>query len=149
LEWPTAPQLAACAMGVRVDAGHLRDAYARLAGQADVVVVEGVGGWAAPFDDGLDQSDVVRLFALPVVLVVGLRLGCLSHARLAARAIAADGFELIGWVGSSIDPAFAERDDYIGLLRNALTAPCLGVLPYSESPDAKAMAAMLSLPRSS
>jgi dethiobiotin synthetase len=149
LEWPTAPQLAARAMGVRVDAGHLRDAYARLAAQTDVLVVEGVGGWAAPFDDGLDQSDVVRLLALPVVLVVGLRLGCLSHARLAARAIAADGFELIGWIGSSIDPAFAERDDYIDLLCNALPAPCLGVLPYVESPDAKAMAAMLSLPWSS
>jgi dethiobiotin synthetase len=133
-------------MGVRVDLGHLRDAHARLAAHADVVVVEGVGGWAAPFDDGLDQRDFVRLLALPVVLVVGLRLGCLNHARLTARAIAADGFELIGWIGSSIDPAFAERDDYIGLLRDALPAPCLGVLPYAEPPDAKAMAAMLSLP---
>lgn len=146
LELATAPQLAARAMGVRVDLMRLCDAHARLAAQAAVVVVEGVGGWAAPMDDGLDQVELVRRLDLPVVLVVGLRLGCLSHARLTARTIAADGIELIGWIGSSVDPAFAEREAYVGLLRDALPAPCLGVLPYVASPDARAMAQSLSLP---
>lgn len=147
LQIPTAPQLAARAMGVHVDPVVLGTAYARLSASANAVVVEGVGGWAAPLDEGLDQVDLVRMLDLPVVLVVGLRLGCLSHARLTARAIAADGVELLGWVGNSVDPAFAEREDYLALLRAALPAPCLGVLPYAETPDPQAMAAALSLPQ--
>lgn len=146
LEMATAPQLAARAMGVGVELAPLLDAHARLAAQCEVVVVEGVGGWAAPLGDGLDQCELPRALALPVVLVVGLRLGCLSHARLTARAIAADGLEFIAWIGSSIDPDFAERDAYLELLREALPAPCLGVLPHAVSPDPRAMAQALALP---
>ncbi len=146
LEMATAPQLAARAMGVGVELAPLLDAHARLTAQCEVVVVEGVGGWAAPLGDGLDQCELPRALALPVVLVVGLRLGCLSHARLTARAIAADGLEFIAWIGSSIDPDFAERDDYVELLREALPAPCLGVLPHAVSPDPGAMAQALALP---
>ena len=142
----TAPQLAARAMGVRVDLARLCDAYARLAAQADAVVVEGVGGWAAPLDDGLDQVDLVQRLNLPVVLVVGLRLGCLNHARLTARAIQSDGVRLIGWIGNGVDPAFAERDEYVELLRAALPAPCLGVLPYAKAPGPATMASWLSMP---
>lgn len=147
LEWATAPQLAARAMGIHVDLSQLKAAYARLAAQADAVVVEGVGGWAAPLADGLDQVDLVQRLDLPVVLVVGLRLGCLNHARLTARAIQSDGMRLIGWIGNSVDPAFAERDEYVELLHAALPAPCLGVLPYAESPDAATMASWLSMPQ--
>lgn len=143
----TAPQLAARAMDVRVDLERLHDAHRRLATQADAVVVEGVGGWAAPLDDGLDQVDLVRRFDLPVVMVVGLRLGCLNHARLTARAIEADGVRLVGWIGSSVDPAFAERDAYIGLLNDALPAHCLGILPHAPGADARAMARHLGLPQ--
>jgi dethiobiotin synthetase len=146
LEIATAPQLAARAMGVGVELAPLLDAHARLAAQCEVVVVEGVGGWAAPLGDGFDQCELPRALALPVVLVVGLRLGCLSHARLTARAIAADGLEFISWIGSSVDPDFAERDDYVELLRDALPAPCLGVLPHAVSPDPRAMAQALALP---
>ena len=146
LEMATAPQLAARAMGVGVELAPLLDAHARLTAQCEVVVVEGVGGWAAPLGDGLDQCELPRALALPVVLVVGLRLGCLSHARLTARAIAADGLEFIAWIGSSIDPDFAERDAYLELLREALPAPCLGVLPHAVSPDPRAMAQALALP---
>ena len=146
LEMATAPQLAARAMGVGVELAPLLDAHARLTAQCEVVVVEGVGGWAAPLGDGLDQCELPRALALPVVLVVGLRLGCLSHARLTARAIAADRLEFIAWIGSSIDPGFAERDAYLELLREALPAPCLGVLPHAVSPDPRAMAQALALP---
>lgn len=146
LEAATAPQLAARAMGVRMDPARIGSAHDLLLAQADVVVVEGVGGWAAPLDDGLDQAALVAMLDLPVVLVVGLRLGCLSHARLTARAVEADGRSLVGWIGSSVDPDFAERDDYVELLRAALPAPCLGVLPHAASPDPQAMAQWLSLP---
>ena len=143
---PTAPQLAARAAGVRVDPAVLHAAHGRLAARADVVVVEGAGGWLAPMDDGLDQGDFAGALDAPVVLVVGLRLGCLSHARLTARAIRADGFSLMGWIGSTIDPAFAERDAYLDLLRDALPAPCLGVLPFAPGADPVRMAQSLALP---
>jgi dethiobiotin synthetase len=146
LEIPTAPQLAARAAGIRVDPVMLLAAHACLAARADLVVVEGAGGWLAPMDDGLDQGDFARAIEAPVVLVVGLRLGCLSHARLSARAIVDDGFALLGWIGNTVDPAFAERDAYVDLLRDALPAPCLGVLPFAPGEDAAAMAEWLSLP---
>ncbi len=146
LPLPTAPQLAATAAGVRIDGDRLVDAYRALAAQADTVVVEGVGGWAAPLDHGLEQADLARALALPVVLVVGVRLGCLSHARLTARAIAADGLSLVGWIANTIDPAFSDIDAYLRLLAYALPAPCLGVLPFSASQDAAAIASVLRLP---
>lgn len=142
----TAPQLAAAEAGVRIEPERLIEAYRALAAQADAVVVEGAGGWAAPFDAGFDQADLARALALPVVLVVGVRLGCLSHARLTVRAIAADGLPLAGWVASMIDPTFDDRDTYLELLAEALPAPRLGVLPYSPNPDAERLAAGLSLP---
>lgn len=126
----TAPQLAARDAGIEVTLRPVLDAFKALSRQADVVVVEGVGGWAAPLADGLEQADLVRALDLPVILVVGLRLGCLSHARLSARAIEADGCRLSGWIGNAFDPDFERRDQYLGLLRDALPAPCLGVLPH-------------------
>ena len=126
----TAPQLAARRAGVAVALPRLLDAYARLAANADVVVVEGAGGWLAPLADGLEQSQLARALGLPVLLVVGVRLGCLSHARLSERAIAADGLQLAGWIGNAIDPAFADAQAYRGLLDDALQAPCLGWLPH-------------------
>jgi len=143
---PTAPSLAAAEIGVRIDLAHLVANYRVLAAQADAVVVEGVGGWAAPLDRGLEQADLVRALALPVVLVVGLRLGCLSHARLTARAVRADGFALAGWIGNRIDPMFRDAEAYLDLLDEALQAPRLGVLPYAASPTAETLAAALDLP---
>ncbi len=128
----TAPQLAARDAGVVVTLAPIQAAHAALQAQADVVVVEGVGGWAAPLADGFEQADLVGALRLPAVLVVGLRLGCLSHARLTARAIAADGIPLLGWIGSTVDPGFDRRDDYLQLLRYALPVPCLGVLPHGR-----------------
>jgi dethiobiotin synthetase len=139
----TAPQLAARDAGVAVTLAPIQAAYTALQAQADAVVVEGVGGWAAPLADGFEQADLVRALRLPVILVVGLRLGCLSHARLTARAIEADGIALPGWIGSTVDPDFDRRDDYLQLLRDALPVPCLGVLPHGD--DAAAMASHLDV----
>lgn len=130
----TAPTLAARAAGVTVDVAALHAAHARLAESADLVVVEGAGGWDAPLAEGLEHRDLAHRLGGAVVLVVGLRLGCLSHARLTARAIAADGCRLVGWIGNRIDPGFARADDYIGLLDQALPAPCLGVLAFGIDP---------------
>ena len=89
-------------------------------------MVEGVGGWAAPLSATLDQADLVRALDLPVVLVVGLRLGCINHARLTARAIAADGLRLVGWIANDIDPAMARADDNFTLLQQPLAGTVLG-----------------------
>ncbi|TKS52903.1 dethiobiotin synthase [Luteimonas yindakuii] len=141
---PTAPQLAARAAGVRVELAPVLAAHARLAANADVVVVEGAGGWLSPLGDGIEHADLARALQLPVLLVVGLRLGCLSHARLSVQSIEADGCRLIGWVGSAVDPAFERRDDYLDLLRAALPAPCLGVLPHAPAADPALLASNLA-----
>jgi dethiobiotin synthetase len=143
---PLAPELAAAEDGIELTLAPILQAHARLARQADCVVVEGVGGWAAPLTATLDQADLVRALDLPVVLVVGLRLGCLNHARLSARAIAADGARLVGWIASEVDPAMDRRDDNFALLTKRVPAPCWGRLPYRAPPDPAALAAALRLP---
>ncbi len=140
---PTAPQLAARAAGVEVTLPPLLAAYRELAAIADRVVVEGVGGWLAPLADGLEQSDLVKALDLPVILVVGLKLGCLNHARLTARAVVADGCRLQGWIGSTVEPGFPEA--YLDLVRVALPVPCLGVLPHAPGAAASAQARYLSV----
>jgi len=144
---PLAPELAARAAGIEVALPPLLDAFARLRAQAEVVVVEGVGGWAAPLATDVEQADLVRQLGAPVVLVVGMRLGCINHARLTARAIAAEGFHLAGWIASEVDPRMACRDENLELLAMRLPAPFLGRLPYTPDPDPAQLAACLSLPR--
>lgn len=135
LPQPLAPEIAAREAGVEIDEGVIAAAFARLRERADAVVVEGVGGWAAPLSGRLDQADLVRALRLPVVMVVGLRLGCQNHARLTARAIAADGCELAGWIANDIDPGMARRDENFELLKARIPAPCWGRLPYSPRMD--------------
>jgi dethiobiotin synthetase len=146
LPQPLAPELAARDAGIVVDARPLLAAYARLAAQADTVVVEGVGGWAAPLGPGLMQADLARALRLPVLLVVGLRLGCINHAILSARAIAADGCRLAGWIASDIDPDMERADENVELLAQRLAAPCWGRLPHSPCTEPAALAAHLRLP---
>jgi dethiobiotin synthetase len=143
---PTAPQIAARLAGVAVTLPPLLAAYARLAALAPGVVVEGVGGWRAPLADGVEQADLVRALDLPVVLVVGLKLGCLNHARLTAEAIAADGCRLAGWLGSEVEPPGPHAAAYLDLLRTALPAPCLGVLPHAPGAAAADAHRFLVLP---
>ena len=146
LPLPLAPELAARDAGIEVALAPMLAAHARLAAQSDVVVVEGVGGWAAPLSPSLDQADLVRALGddVPVVLVVGLRLGCLNHAYLSARAIAADGCRLAGWIGTGVDPGMARIDDNRALLAARLQAPCLGWLPWQPAPDPAALAPLLA-----
>ncbi|MET7142052.1 dethiobiotin synthase [Xanthomonas sp. PPL139] len=143
LPLPLAPELAAADAGVQLELAPIAAAFERLRAQADVVVVEGVGGWAAPLSASLDQADLARALRLPVVLVVGLRLGCLNHARLSAAAIADDGLQCIGWIGNEIDPAMERIDDNMAMLRARLPMPCWGRLPYRPQPQAEQLAAQL------
>ncbi len=140
---PLAPELAARDAGVDIALDVLVDAYRRLAGQADRVVVEGVGGWAAPLSATLDQADLARALGLPVLMVVGLRLGCINHARLTAAAVAASGLELVGWVANEVDPAMQRIDDNVAMLGERLPVPCWGRLPHDPDPSPARLACHL------
>ncbi|MGY1426461.1 dethiobiotin synthase [Lysobacter sp. A289] len=146
LQSPIAPELALRDEGVELQLAPLLAAHVRLAAQADTVVVEGVGGWAAPLSARLDQLDLIRALDLPVVLVVGLRLGCINHARLSARAIQADGVPLLGWIANEVDPAMARINDNFQMLCDRLPVPCWGRLPHRPQPDPAALAGHLQLP---
>ncbi|MDE2082679.1 MAG: dethiobiotin synthase [Burkholderiales bacterium] len=141
---PLSPHLAARRAGRHVAVAELHTAQRALARLADVVLVEGAGGWRVPLNDRETLADLARALAAPVVLVVGLRLGCLNHALLTAEAIRADGLVLAGWVANGIDPAMACRDENIDTLRQRLPAPLLGVVPWLERPDPRRIA--LGLP---
>ncbi|MGA8277599.1 MAG: dethiobiotin synthase [Rhodanobacteraceae bacterium] len=143
LSEPLAPHLAARRDRTEISLARVSDAYDRLESNADCIVVEGVGGWSVPLSDELMQVDLVRVLELPVILVVGLRLGCLNHALLSARAIEADGCALLGWVGNRIDPSMDRPDENLATLRNRLRVPCLGVLPYFDDGDFRGAASCL------
>ena len=146
LEHPLAPELAARDAGLEVTLPPILDAHARLARQSDALIVEGVGGWDAPLSASLMQADLVRALRLPVLLVVGLRLGCLNHALLSARAIAADGLHLAGWIASHVDPAMERVEDNLAMLRERMPAMCWGVLPHAVNPDPAQLALRLRIP---
>lgn len=135
LREPLSPHLAAAHAGVTIALPMLQAAFDALEARYDTVVVEGVGGWRVPLAPGLLASQLPRAWDLPVVLVVGLRLGCLNHAMLTAEAIVADGCRLIGWIGNCIDPDMAAFGENIDTLHALLPAPCLGVLPHGLAPE--------------
>ncbi|HOB44535.1 MAG TPA: dethiobiotin synthase [Zoogloea sp.] len=143
---PIAPHIAAAEEGVRIDAGRIRDAFAALTTRADVVFVEGVGGFRVPLDDDYDTADLARDMGLPVILVVGMKLGCINHALLTAEAIAARGLNLAGWVANRIDPAMLRFEQNLDALRQRLSAPLLGVVPFQADGNPAAAAGALKLP---
>ena len=128
---PIAPHLAAQQAGIRIELPVVVAACARLAAAADVVVVEGAGGWHVPLNEREDMADLAQALGLPVVLVVGLRLGCLNHALLTAESIDRRGLSWAGWVGNAIDPEMAARAANLEALQTRLPAPCLGVQEFS------------------
>ncbi len=135
---PLSPHLAAAHAGVSIALPPLRAAFEALSASHRRVVVEGVGGWLVPLAPGLFAADIAVQWKLPVLLVVGLRLGCLNHALLSARAIAADGCRLLGWIGNRIDPDMLAAEENLASLRALLPAPCLGVLPHGVAPASAA-----------
>lgn len=141
---PVSPHIAAQRDGVTLALPRIVDALAALRRQADAVVVEGAGGFRVPLGPSLDGADLAVALALPVVLVVGLRLGCLNHAVLTADAVRSRGLRLAGWVANRIDPDMPEQEANLAWLRDTLGAPCLGDIPYGA--DARSAARLLALP---
>ena len=152
LEWvnpylyvpPIAPHIAAAEAGRPIAIEVIRQAFERLRPLADVVWVEGVGGFRVPLDARTDTADLAQRLAAPVVLVMGMRLGCLNHALLTAEAISNRGLTLAGWVANRIDPAMARFEANLETLQTCLNAPLLGVVPYGARPDQAAPGLRLS-----
>lgn len=135
---PIAPHIAAAQAGKTIDLKVIVDAYFRLAEMADVVVVEGVGGFRVPLNATQDTADLAVALGLPLLLVVGLRLGCLNHALLTAEAIAHRALRWGGWIGNHIDPAMDAQAENVLALRHLLPDPCLGIQPYCAHANARA-----------
>lgn len=141
-----APHIAAAEAGVTIDLAPIRAACETARQQADLVIVEGVGGFCVPLGENQGSDDLAVTLGLPVILVVGMRLGCISHALLTAEAIAARGLPLAGWVANRIDPAMSRFEENLATLQSRLAAPLLGVVPHAPAGGAAGAADFLRLP---
>lgn len=142
---PIAPHIAAAEAGVSISLPRIREAYRKLARSADIVVVEGAGGLLVPLGARSDAADIARMLALPVVLVVGLRLGCINHALLTVAAMQARGLRLAGWIGNCVVPRMARRAENIEALRQRIAAPLLGIVPHAVAGERQRLAQGLDL----
>jgi dethiobiotin synthetase len=139
-----APHLAAAQAGQRIKVGKIVEQFIRLKRQADCVVVEGVGGWQVPLNESETVADLAVALQLPVILVVGLRLGCINHALLTAESIRASGCTLGGWVANTVDAKMALPEESVAAIARRIDAPLLGVVPHLAQRDAGAIAAHLA-----
>lgn len=142
-----APHIAATLEDRSIDIPTVTDAFRQIAAEVDALVVEGVGGFRVPLNDDLDTADLAVEMQLGVILVVGLRLGCLNHALLTAEAIASRGLTLVGWVANQIDPAMPHQAANLDALSQRLPAPLLGVVRWMPVASAAEAAASIDASR--
>ena len=143
---PLSPHIAAARAGKPIEFATILDAYAQLRARADAVVVEGAGGFLVPLSDTQTGADLAVALKLPIVLVVGMRLGCLNHALLTAEAIRARGLHLAGWIANRVDPGFLCPEENLAYLTTHLGAPPWADLPFSDARDPRADAHRFTLP---
>jgi len=136
LKLPASPHIAAAKEGITVKLAPIVQAFGQLTRSSELVVVEGAGGWLAPINETETMADIAVALDLPVILVVGLRLGCLNHALLTAQAVEARGLALAGWIGNQLQPSFAHAAENLATLEARLAAPLLEVVSFQvpESP---------------
>ena len=142
---PISPHLAAKQAGIEINIEIIREAFCNLQKISDVVVVEVVGGIMVPLNDRNDVADMAYALDLPVILVVGMRLGCLNHALITAKIIQASGLKLAGWVANQIDPQMNSFDDNLHTLKERLNCPLLGVLPFERNVSTKNFSTLLDI----
>ncbi len=140
---PIAPHIAAEQTDERIDCQLLLQQFKRIQAQSDCVIVEGAGGWKVPLNEAENLDDLALMLNLPVILVVGMRLGCINHALLSAEAIENKGLSLAGWVANIIQPDQDCLEENINSLQQRINAPMLGRVEHLAKLDAKAIAAML------
>lgn len=140
-----APHIAAQHEGIEIRFARITEAYKKLAALADAVIVEGAGGLLVPLNAQQDNADLAQELGLPIILVVGMRLGCLNHALLTVEAIAARGLTLAGWVANVVEAGVASVDENVAALQQRIAAPLLGIVPYLPDADARVAARQLDL----
>lgn len=145
LEPAIAPHIAALEVRRPLSADRLAGYCRGVLGQADFTLVEGAGGWRVPLNPAETLADLARALGLPVILVIGVRLGCINHALLTAEAITRDGLPLAGWVANTLDPDMPRLRENIDALGQRLRAPCLGCVPFLAEPTPGALAEYLSV----
>jgi dethiobiotin synthetase len=138
-----APHIAAGEAGNEIELAPIASAFRALCAETDRLVVEGVGGWRVPLSASLSVSDIPKALGLPVLLVVGMRLGCLNHAQLTWESIRAQGCHLAGWVANGIDPQMQAGDANLATLAALMGAPCIGVIPWQPDRTPESTAALL------
>lgn len=141
-----APHLAAAHEAICIEAAPILSAYEKLRACAEVVLVEGVGGFIVPLAPGYDSADMAAQLGAPLILVVGMRLGCISHGLLTCEAIKARGLKLAGWIANRIDPSMRHYEENRNTLRDLIPAPLLGEVPFQANPDPSSAASYLVLP---
>ncbi len=134
-----APHIAAEEEGRAIDIGSIVTAFNTLREMADTVLVEGVGGFCVPLGPDCDTADLAEKLKLPVILIVGMRLGCINHALLTQQAIAARGLKLAGWIANRIDPEMSRFEENLAALTERISTPLLGIIPANSTPEQAAM----------
>ena len=142
-ELPVSPHIAG--INNPVNLSKIVERFNVLKELAEIVVVEGAGGWYAPLNENEDISDLAKALELPVILVVAIKLGCINHAKLTWQAIKHSGIPCAGWIAMCIDPDMLKPDENIQSIKSALNVPLLGVLPYLASADFDLLAGKLVL----
>lgn len=143
----TAPHLAAADEARNIEPDVMSTGLQALKTQADFILVEGAGGWLTPLNGQTDFADWVAAEQLPVILVVGMKLGCINHALLTAQAVAGAGLPLAGWIANCVSAQPHRLEDYIATLQQRIEAPLLGVMPYAPAAGAEAVASHLDIGR--
>ena len=142
-ELPVSPHIAGVHNPVKL--ATIVERFNSLKALAEVIIVEGAGGWYVPLNAQDDISDLANALGLPVILVVGLRLGCINHAKLSYQAIQLSGIACVGWIAVCVDPDLLNRDENIQTIKAALPVPLLGILPYQQALDFELLADQLTL----
>ena len=140
-----APHIAAKQAGININIQQIVENYNVLSQQADWIIVEGVGGWQVPLNENETIADLACALALPVILVVGMRLGCINHALLSAESIRQSGLKLAGWIANHVDPQMAEQKQNLLSIQQRIDAPLLGSVPCQQTLDAEHIAGWLDL----
>ena len=145
LNQPIAPHIAARQAGIQLSVAKLHHACVTLEEQVDYLLIEGVGGWEVPLNDTETTADFAGLLGLPVILVVGIRLGCLNHALLTSKAIMEQNLDIAGWIANIIDPHTLMIPENIATLEKRLPAPHLATVPHLSHFDAEQIADLINL----
>jgi dethiobiotin synthetase len=143
---PVAPHIAAVIENRPIEIERIATAARDLATEADILLVEGVGGFLVPLGENIDGADLAERLNYSIILVVGLRLGCLNHALLTVEAVHSRGLVLAGWIANCIDPEMSCPEENISALTDMLPAPLLGVLQWQKNADPAVAAKHISLP---